>query len=212
MGVSEPTVRASVDQWARDEPFGGGPFDPHHSAPGLLRRAHRNRLRAWVVVVGTVVAVFILQATTLQSFTISSGSTSMEPTLLPGDRIVTVKVAFTLHRGDVVVLTPPPTATRDENHEDLVKRIIGMPGDSIWSVGNRIFVNGKRLVAPWISPGEILGRKIKHQVVPDGEYYLLGDNLSPSYDSRWWGPVPRSDIVAKVECIVWRDGPELHCL
>lgn len=174
---------------------------------------HRwRRLQTWLILIGAVaLVVVVMQLFVVQTFTISTDSTSMEPTLYPGERILAVKVGFSLHRGDIVVLRPPPTAVRDINHEDLVKRILGMPGDAIWSVGNKIYVNGHQLKEPWLRPNEPLGPMIGYQVIPKGYYFLLGDNLAPSYDSRYWGAVPRSDIVAKVECIVWDAGPDLHC-
>ncbi|MGO9910673.1 MAG: signal peptidase I [Acidimicrobiales bacterium] len=191
---------------------GGDPPDPlAELEESSVRR--RRRARVWILLLfGVVVLVFIVQATTLQTFTVSSDSTSMEPTLQPGDRIIAVKVGYTLHEGDIVILKRPPLAFNDTNNEDLVKRIVGMPGDYLSSRGNTIFVNGKPLHASWMYRGEALGREIGTYVyVPKGEYYLLGDNLNGSYDSRYWGPVPRSYIIAKVECVVWRGGPDLHC-
>lgn len=185
------------------------------------QRRHRRRRRTiiWIVLVVLVTSgVFVLQATTLQTFTISARSTSMEPALEPGDRIVAWKGPFTVQQGDIVVLRPPPTAVRDRDHEDLVKRVVGMPGDAIWSVGNTIWIKepGKNsrphIFHPsWMIPNEPLGPMINYQVIPPGQYFLLGDNLAPSYDSRYWGSVPRGDIVAEVQCIVWQGGPTLHC-
>lgn len=193
--------------------YEAGPIEPE-SEEARERGPHRWRRRLAVVlgvVVATAVAVFVLQQTVLSTFTISPGSTSMEPTLQPGDRILALRMGFTPKEGDIVVFKPPPTAVRDTDHRDLVKRIIGMPGDAVWSVGNTIYVNGHKLKGSWLVPNEPIGPPIGYQVVPKGQYFMLGDNLAPSYDSRYWGTVPRSDIVAKVECVVWQRGPDLRC-
>jgi len=85
---------------------------------------------------------------------------------------------------------------------DLVKRVIGVPGDSLMSKGNTIYVNGKALKENWL-PTEPLGGVIKPIILKKGQYFMMGDNHFYSCDSRPWGAVPRSSIIGKVFLRVW---------
>jgi len=99
-----------------------------------------------VVVVLAVLAAAALRAFVVQAFYVPSGS--MLPTLQIGDRIIVVKVGYTIHRGDIIVFrrTPADTSTTDA---DLVKRVIGLPGETISSRGATVLINGKPLREPW---------------------------------------------------------------
>jgi len=141
-------------------------------------------------------------------------SVSMTPTLQVGDRIVVVKVGFSLHRGDIIVFrrTPADTGTTDA---DLVKRVIGLPGETISSRGVIVLINGKPLDEPWLPA--LTGKcaesaeNIPATKVAPNHYFVMGDCRGDSGDSRMWGTVPRSYIVGKVVVIVWRFGhPDLH--
>lgn len=129
----------------------------------------------------------------------------MEPTLQVGDRILVDKLSVdfgTINVGDVVVFRAPPSENCGDKVTDLVKRVIGTPGDQLTSKGNTIFVNGKRLDENW-SHTEPLGPAIGNVTVPTNDYFMMGDNHSDSCDSRSWGTVPRSDIVGKVFIRMW---------
>ena len=117
-----------------------------------MRRAGRI-LREWVIViVGAVVLAMVVRTYAFQTFYIPSAS--METTLMTGDRILVNKLAYhfrEIHRGDIVVFARPP----EENCAgplvpDLVKRVIGLPGDHLTSKGNTVYVNGKPLAEPWL--------------------------------------------------------------
>ena len=140
-----------------------------------------------------------------QTFYIPSGS--MEPTLQIGDRIIVDKLSYHLHgvgRGDIVVFARPPNEEcGGPAVNDLVKRVIGLPGEHIASSGNTVLINGKPLAEPWLPKGTALGKPIPPTVVPPNNFYVLGDNRDASCDSRYWGPVPRSLIVGKVVMRVW---------
>jgi signal peptidase I len=154
-----------------------------------------------------------------QAFSIPT--TSMVPTLQVHDRILVQKLFFNWHQlreGDIVVFTHPP---RDHcggpSETDLVKRVIALPGQTIYSADGIIFINGHQLHEPYLPASDPLGPSIpdaspQHPFrVPAGDFYMLGDNRAISCDSRYWGPIKGSSIVGKVVMLLWRDGrPDLH--
>ena len=178
--------------------------------PATSRPARARTIRQvleWMVVVGVavVVALFV-RAYVVQTYFIPSGS--MEPTLNIGDRILVVKLAYRFTSpatGDVVVFKAPPAeAAQCERPavKDLVKRIVGLPGQTISSQGDVIMINGHPLHQNWphINP---LGAQITTQTIPAGHYFMMGDNHPFSCDSRVWGTLPRSDIIGKAVLIFW---------
>lgn len=129
----------------------------------------------------------------------------MEPTLLIGDRLVVNKLSVkfgTIHVGDVIVLKAPPSENCGDPVTDLVKRVIGTPGDRLTSNGNTIYVNGVALDEKWPHT-EPLGPAIGNVTVGTNRYFVMGDNHSDSCDSRSWGTVPRSDVIGKVFERIW---------
>ncbi len=168
-------------------------------APGRPRRW----VVEWLVVLGVAVAVAVgVRTFVAQSYFIPSPS--MQPTLLIGDRIVVDKLAYHLHgvgRGDIVVFAKPPKET-DPTVTDLVKRVIGLPGDVISASGGRVYIDGKPLHEPWLPPGTVT-TGITKQTVPPNEYFVMGDNRADSQDSRYFGPISRSLIVGHVVIRIW---------
>ncbi|MGP8060782.1 MAG: signal peptidase I [Acidimicrobiales bacterium] len=192
----------------------GGPTEGDPPTPGTpgqkpatppARKGNRWVVELVIVVVVAALLAIVLRTFVVQTFFIPSGS--MEPTLQIGDRILVDKLSYHLHsvdRGDIVVFARPP----DENCggppvNDLVKRVIGLPGERISSSGNTVLINGRPLAEPWLPKGTVLGKAIPPTVVPANTFYVLGDNRDSSCDSRYWGPVPRSLIVGKVVVLVW---------
>ena len=167
----------------------------------------------WVVLVCVALLVATgLRTFVFQAFFVPSGS--MLPTLQIGDRIVVVKFGYTIHRGDIVVFKRPPADTNTTD-ADLVKRVIGLPGETISSVGQQVLIDGKPLAEPWLPPlvGECAetAENIPTTVIPANHYFVMGDCRGFSEDSRYWGTVPSSLIVGKVVVIVWRHGrPYFH--
>jgi signal peptidase I len=163
-----------------------------------------------VLVVALVLAVGV-RAYVAQMFYIPSGS--MLPTLQVGDRIVVDKLSYRLHgvgRGDVVVFRRPPLELAD--YSDLVKRVIGLPGDTVAVVDGRVYIDGKRLSEPWLAaPAPITspsplpeGFSLNHPfAVPAGQYYVMGDNRTDSEDSRYFGPIAGKLIVGKMAFVAW---------
>jgi len=157
---------------------------------------------AVVLIVAVVVAIGI-RTFVVQTFFIPSAS--MEPTLMIGDRILVDKISYHLHavhRGDIVVFATPPGENAGPNVKDLVKRIIGLPGERISSSGGQVLIDGKPLSEPWLVPGTVT-TGITPQKIPPGEYFVMGDNRSDSQDSRFFGPIHKSLIVGRVVVKIW---------
>ncbi len=129
-------------------------------------------------------------------------SAAMSPTLHPGDRL-SVDAGFrTLQRGDVVVFDPPSGFFRVPPVVPEIKRIIGLPGETISSSDGTVLIDGRPLSEPYLSRGGAFGSPLATQVVPAGRYYVLGDNRSDSADSRFFGPVAARSIIGVVTAIV----------
>jgi len=200
------TARTDEAENAGLAPGEAGTAAPSSPQPG--RRRHWSL--GWLVIIVVAAAVsLLLRMFVVQTFFVPTGS--MEPTLQVGDRILVQKLGFSLQRGAIVVFEHPPRDTEPPLNEDLVKRIIGLPGDTIWSVGNTVYINGEPLPEPWLPKNTLLGQAIPRQTIPPGQYFLMGDNRSDSLDSRAWGTIPASSIIGRVFLIVWRGGrPALH--
>jgi len=185
---------------------------PSTGAHGRNRNRRRHLLE-WVAVVAfAVVVAGGLRAFVVQAFYVPSGS--MLPTLQIGDRIVVVKIGYAIHRGDVVVFRRPPADTTTTD-ADLVKRVIGLPGETISSRGVTVLIDGKPLKEPWLRAltgvcAETAENIPTTRILP-GHYFVMGDCRGYSADSRSWGTLAASYIVGKVVVIVWRFGhPYLH--
>ncbi len=169
------------------------------------KSGQRATLEWLVVLIIVVVASILIRTFVFQTFSIPSGS--MEPTLWEGNHIMVDKLSVefgTINIGDIVVFKAPPVVRKDcgDNYADLVKRVIGLPGDRLTSVGNTIYVGGKKLDQKWPHWNPVTPA-IGHVVVPKGHYFMMGDYHSNSCDSRYWGTVPRSDIIGKVFLKFW---------
>jgi len=176
-------------------------------------RISPRQIIGWVLVVIVILTVALgTRAYAVESFSIPSGS--MSPTLQIGDRITVDKLHSTIHRGDIVVFERVP-ADPQTHDADLVKRVIGLPGETISSSGNTVLINGAALPEPWLPP--LVGQcaetsaNIPPTTVPPDHYFVMGDCRGDSFDSRYWGTVPASSIIGKVDAVVWRGGhPWMH--
>lgn len=178
---------------------------PEH-APAPRAWWQSRGLRNWLIaIIAALLASILVRTFAFESYFIPSGS--MEPTLQVGDRVMVDKLAVdfgTINIGDVIVFRSFSAVTTQchDSVPDLVKRVVAVPGDTIASIGNRIYVNDQLLKENW-THNEPLGRPIPTTVVPKGDYYVLGDNHPNSCDSRYWGFVPRSSIIGKVFIRYW---------
>ena len=194
-GVDDP-ASTFVDQPPTDA---GGP------ATGAGRPIWRRRWALeWLAVVLVAVGLAVaLRAFVVQTYFIPSAS--MEPTLMIGDRILVDKLSYHLHgvgRFDIVVFAKPPKEDADPSITDLVKRVIGLPGDVISSRGGQVYIDGRLLHEPFLPPGTVT-TGIVTQKVPPNEYFVMGDNRSDSQDSRYFGPISRSLLVGRVVLRIW---------
>jgi signal peptidase I len=167
-------------------------------------------LLSWVLVLIVAAGVAVaLRLFVVQTFFVPSSS--MVPTLQVGDRMLVLKIGYTIDRASILVFRQPPLDSSDSGHEDLVKRVIGLPGNTIWSVGNTVYINGKPLSEPWLPKNTVLGPPIRRQTIPAGDYFMMGDNRSDSLDSRDWGVLQHNLIVGEVLVVIWRHGwPVFH--
>jgi len=126
-------------------------------------------------------------------------SISMQPTLYEQDFVLVNRLAYRLgelHRKDVIVFNPPIDAAE----EPYIKRVIGLPGDTIRIAGGQVFVNDQLLQETYLkAPPGYNGV----WVVPEDSVFVLGDNRNNSSDSRIWGMVPVSNIIGKALVIYW---------
>jgi signal peptidase I len=127
--------------------------------------------------------------------------TSMQPELRDQDRLFINKFAYRfegISRGDVVVFHYP----RDPS-KSYIKRIIALPGDTLSIDEGRVYVNGKRVEEPYVPRRYRDARSLPHTVIPDGDYFVMGDHRSISSDSRDFGPVERDLIYGKAAFVYW---------
>jgi signal peptidase I len=220
--MAGPADAGAADAGAADAgPADAGSADAGPADAGLQRRRRRRRalLETAMTILVAVLLAGLVRAFAFQTFWIPSSS--MVPTLGVYDRIVVQKAFFSwrdVREGDIVVFSHPPLdRCGGPQEDDLVKRVIALPGQMIYSSANSIYVNGRLLAEPYLPHDDPLGPPIPHASsqhpyrVPPGEFYVLGDNRAISCDSRYWGPIEGSSIIGKVVLVWWHDGhPDLH--
>ncbi len=167
----------------------------------LGSNATRNALEWAVVLVGAVLVALVLRAALFQAFWIPSES--METTLLINDRVLVNKLSYKLHdvhRGDVVVFV----RREDEpgEYRDLIKRVIGLPGDTVESRDSVVYVNGAKMVEPYLDPG-VTTSNFGPVPVPEGQVFVMGDNRNESFDSRNFGTIDEDRIVGRAFVLFW---------
>ena len=198
---------------------GAEPAGAEPTGAGPRRRQRRRALAETVIII--LVAVLLAGLVRIFAFqTFWIPSASMVPTLAVYDRVLVQKAFFTWHdvrEGNIVVFSQPPLDHCPGPRGDLVKRVIALPGQTIYSSGDSIYIDGRRLAEPYLPHYDPLGPPIpdasrQHPFrVPPGEFYVLGDNRADSCDSRYWGPIKGSSIVGKVVLTFWHDShPDFH--
>lgn len=129
---------------------------------------------------------------------------SMQPGLFTDERVLVNSLAYTFHgpeRGDVIVFHPPSAP-----NERYIKRVIGLPGDTITLTLNDVIVNGVTLNEPYITaapPGESENPQPATFKLSETQYFVMGDNRTDSQDSRFFGPITQRAIIGQAEFVVW---------
>ena len=221
VGVEPPSLSDDADRtiaWSTEaDPASGlGTVDPatrgeapppDSSTPGRqkMSKGWRTATEWGVLVVVAIVIAILIKTFLFQAFYIPSGS--MVPTLEVGDRVLVNKVSYDLHdvhRGDIVVFEAGPnTRWRSTQIDDLVKRVIALPGETISScAGTHVCIDGKELKEPYLPKGTPTLNLVT-QTIPKGEYFVMGDNRTESQDARAHGPVKGSSIVGRVFVRIW---------
>jgi signal peptidase I len=214
--------------------------------PGMTVKTFRSRARHWWrQEIRPLLLLLLVLSAVRSSFAdwndVPTGS--MKPTIIEGDRVLVNKVAYDLkvpfttwhlaewsnpQRGDIVVFFSPHDGQR------LVKRVIGLPGDTLELRNNSLVINGEpvayqpigeellRDLASADRPGRVFATEqlpgATHSVagtpaaramrdfapirVPEGKYFMMGDNRDDSFDSRYWGPVARKEIIGRATAVV----------
>ena len=205
VGPADPASSAGETPPTDQPPVEGEPSTaaakPHPSA--------KRRTIEWLVIIAIALVVAVMvRLYVVQSFYVPS--VSMSPTLQVGDRILVNKLAYHLHgvgRGDIIVFRAPPkvASTCDTTDQDLVKRVIGLPGETISDRDGLVYINNKVLPEPWLPKNDTNTFTGSFSPVHIGanSYFVMGDNREDSCDSRYWGTVNRSMIIGKVEIRIW---------
>lgn len=177
-----------------------------------------KELMSWIV----PIAIGLLLALLIKQFAfqfVRVDGPSMQPNLQNNERVVCLKQAK-MHRGSVVVFDANGVDPQVSVKTEYVKRVIGLPGDTVEAKNGNLYVNGKKVDQSYISKSERssgTGTWTLHSIsqenswvlhngaykVPKGEYFVLGDHRSVSNDSRYWGFVPKSKIVGVVKVGFW---------
>jgi signal peptidase I len=137
-------------------------------------------------------------------------SGSMLPTLQINDRLIVDKLSYRFNspqRGDIVVFAPTEALERQNFHDAFIKRVIGLPGDRVKVRGGRVYVNDQPLRENYIGKDEMAQYEWPTgedaATVPPDSYLVLGDNRNNSYDSHYWGFVPRDKIIGRAVIRFW---------
>ncbi len=205
------------------------PAEPTATPPrGLFRRrpsadrAPKRRLRValdYAVTAAVAVALaFLVQAYIVKPYRVPTPS--MANTVKAGERVLIDRTVYhyrSIRRGDIVAFQGPQAV----NHIVLLKRVVGLPGDTLSVNGGHLYVNGKLLDEPYLrssrgvvaqtlpatgpgGPGDNVPWTLaRPYTVPADHYFMMGDNREDSYDSRFWGPIARSDVIGRAFAVYW---------
>lgn len=177
------------------------------------RRRGWRQIREWV----TVIVVAVVIATLLRTFVVQQyyiAGPSMETTLWGNDRVLVNKLAYRVgdpQRGDVIVFDRITTNGDTVQHDDLIKRVIGLSGETVEIRDCQVLINGTPIVEPWlaevapeVSPESNCGTANLDPVqVGENQVFLIGDNRPMSFDSRMFGPIDRELIRGKAMLVIW---------
>ena len=173
------------------------PFEVPKLTPERSEYTLGAALREIVETVIMALVIYFLITSVIKNFRVKGSS--MEPNLHDGQFLIVNRIVYHFHppqRGDIIVFHPPYN-----NGKDYIKRVIGLPGETVEIREGRVFINGRELVEPYIrEPGY---RSWGPAVVGPDELFVLGDNRDHSNDSRSWGMLPISNVIGKAWISYW---------
>ncbi len=174
-------------------------------------------IREWVtvLVVALVIAITV-RSLILQQFYISGPS--METTMFQDNRVLVNKLSYRLHdihRGDVVVFDRVTVDGEVVQHDDLIKRVIGLSGETISIKDCQVFVDGKLLAEPYLNDYDLAQSSVDDRcrvpvmdetLIPEDHLFVMGDNRPQSFDSRMFGSIEQNLVVGRAFVIIWPFG------
>ena len=182
-----------------------------NSKPGLAA------IREWITVIGVALLIaFVVRGFVLQQFYISGPS--MESTMFQDNRVLVNKLSYRLHdihRGDVVVFDRVTTDGVEVQHDDLIKRVIGLSGDTVSISECVVSVNGIKVDEPYLNDYDLAQSNLDDRCripemvatkVADGQLFVMGDNRPQSFDSRMFGTIDESLVIGRAFVIIWPIG------
>ena len=170
---------------------------PEAAVPTVETPKSRSNLLREIIETALLTAVIFLVVNTITGRFRIEGS-SMEPNLHDGEYVIIDRVSYVLHppeRGDVIVFVPP---TGDK---DYIKRVMGLPGDTVEVRNSQVIVNGKVLNEPYLNAPT--NYTFSPQKIEPGHYFVLGDNRNNSSDSHSWGAIASSTIIGRAWFVYW---------
>jgi signal peptidase I len=194
-------------------------------APGKKAKGAGGSLLELVTIVAVALGLALgIQAFLVKPFRIPSES--MVPTLSIGQRVLVDRISKNFSdydRGDILVFKPPvgaesnscgvqhaetsacPTATDDRSDTNFIKRVVGVGGDRVKVLGGAVYVNGRRQKEPYAHLDDSCGIcNLPDEItIPDGYYFMMGDNRGASADSREWGPIPKDWVIGQAFATYW---------
>jgi len=201
--------------------------DRHRITSRDDRRSRRSlplAIELPLLAVAALALALLLKGTTAQAFSIPSES--MEPQLQVGDRVLVSRTAYRLHdpnRGDIIVFPSPSAepsddplltglwndaletvALRDPGDDELIKRVVGLPGETIQGQAGQVLIDGRVLTEPYLPAGVATG-DFDPVTIPEGHVFVMGDNRGNSHDSRFpdVGPIAEDTIVGRAVGRIW---------
>jgi len=176
-----------------------GPSAFHTNSLHPTKQATRGRgiLREIIETLVLTALIFVGVRVLVQNYKVEGFS--MEPTLQNGQYVIVNKIGLhfaALHRGDIIVFHYPLDPS-----ESFVKRVIGLPGDTVAVQNRHLVLDGKVINEPYING--LMAANYPQVTVPAGDYFVMGDNRNNSSDSRAWGPLPANEVIGRAWISYW---------
>ncbi len=178
----------------------GTVLEDEPESPGKSRA--RNAVEWVVIIAGALLVAVVVKTFLLQAFFIPS--LSMAPTLHEDDRVLVNKLSYDLHdvnRGDIIVFERPEGEAAGQI-KDLIKRVVGLPGERIEQRDGDVYIDGDLLEEPYLEDGTET-TNLEPQTVPEGHVFVMGDNRGDSMDSRVFSAIDEDLIVGRAFVRVW---------